>query len=219
MVEENGGHTTDATNNGQTSDSESIRNFVVDDCASHSNNNNNINNNNNFLSINNNSIDKGYATDLNGGGAMIKSASKKCDDYAVNKTCVNVRNVKCNTTSDVLAKPTIISSENIDNNIFDCNIDAQSTKSNESTDIDVEIQDKDEPKTVGSGGGAGSSSAIQMNDHPTHWTNATDKSAKDPAQPMNYVNRDEDAVNSQSYDMNGLNMISSNLEKKVSRHK
>lgn len=198
LAEENDDMIKESGNNGRGIDSEAIRNTLADSCVI------NTNNNNNFLIINNNSIEKNYSADINGGGSVVaaKPPAKNCVEFLVNKECVNMRTGKCN-TSEVTSKVT----DNID---IDCNVDAQSMKSNASTDIDVEIQDKDSRKSVGTGG------AIQLSDE-SNWTSTPNKLVKEAA--LNYGHHDADAANSQPYDVNGLNMISSNLKKEVSNKK
>lgn len=185
----------ESENNSRGNDSETIRNALADSCII------NNNNNNNFLSINNNSIEKNYSADLNGGGSVAadKPPIKNCGEFLVNKECVNMRNGKCN-TSDVTIKV-------IDSMDNDCDGDAQSMKSNASTDIDVEIQDKDSRKSVGTAG------TILLSDE-INWPSTPNKLVKEAA--MNYGHHDGDTANRQPYDVNGLNMISSNLKKEVS---
>lgn len=142
------------------------------------------------------------------GGSAIEVIGKKCDEYAAVKQneCARATNIKCN-ISDVLNKSntnTMDSSETA----IDRNIDAQSTKSDVSTDIDVEIQDKDDQKLVSSGDTA------QMMDA-NNWVNASKKSAKE-ATAAHDCGRDSNIPNNQSYSLNGVNMMGNNLKKEVS---
>lgn len=190
-------------------DSDSIKKIPTDNCAN-SNNNNNHSNNNNFLNINNNNnVEKSYAHDVN---SVEQKNNKKHDEISVNRDYVNVMSVKCNISDDT----TKSIQGNIDIESVDHNVDVRSTKSNNSsnTDIDVEIPEKDERKTFSVNN---SMLPIPMNDT-INWAdchNSLEKTTKSSVSPS-YSNRETGSMsNQQTYDVNGLNMITSNLKKEV----